>query len=50
MKVFINKPNENWIVDRMCNEWYELAPEITTKNILESDIICFPVTIYMVNL
>jgi len=39
MKIFINKLNESWIVDRLRKEWYENNVETSSENIKESDII-----------
>jgi hypothetical protein len=39
MKIYLNKPNESWVVDRFVKEWYEHNPDISTKNIKESDMI-----------
>ena len=39
MKIFVLAPNENWICDRIAQEWWENNAEITTPNILEADII-----------
>ena len=39
MKVFCVAPKENWICDRIAEEWYKNCPDISTKNILEADII-----------
>jgi hypothetical protein len=38
-KVFVLAPNENWIVDRFVNEWYEDNSDISTKNPLDADVI-----------
>lgn len=39
MKIFINKINENWIVDKLKQEFVEEYPKITTKNILKANIV-----------
>lgn len=39
MKIFINKLNESWIVDRLRKEWYEHNVETSSENIKESDIV-----------
>ena len=39
MKVYLNKPDEEWIVDRFWDEWYEYNQNISTKNIDDADII-----------
>lgn len=39
MKIFINKLNESWIVDRLRKEWYENNVETSSENIEESDIV-----------
>jgi glycosyltransferase involved in cell wall biosynthesis len=39
MKVFATAPGENWILDRISQEWYLKKQEYSTTNILESDII-----------
>ena len=39
MKIFVLAPNENWICDRIAQEWWENNTEITTPNIIEADII-----------
>tara|TARA_Y100000593_G_C4267628_1_gene315672 strand:+ start:294 stop:1208 length:915 start_codon:yes stop_codon:yes gene_type:complete len=39
MKVFCVAPRENWICDRIAEEWYKNCPDISTKNIEESDIV-----------
>jgi glycosyltransferase involved in cell wall biosynthesis len=39
MKIFINKLNESWIVDRLRKEWYENNVETSSENIKESDIV-----------
>ena len=39
MKVFCVAPRENWICDRISQEWYENCPNISTKNILECDVV-----------
>lgn len=39
MKIYLNKINENWVVDRFYKEWHKYNPEISTKSIKKSDII-----------
>ena len=39
MKVFITKPNEGWIVDRMADEWKAFAPKLVTDSLDEADVI-----------
>ena len=39
MKVFVLAPKENWICDRIAEEWYVYCQEISTKNILDCDIV-----------
>jgi len=39
MKIFCVAPKENWICDRIAEEWYKNCPDISTKNIEESDVI-----------
>jgi glycosyltransferase involved in cell wall biosynthesis len=39
MKVFCLAPRENWICDRISDEWYNNCPEVSTKNISEADVI-----------
>ncbi len=39
MKVYLNNPQESWVVDRFRKEWYENNPNISTENPLEADII-----------
>jgi len=38
MKVYLNKPDEEWIVDRFWDEWYEYNQNISTK-ILKMQIL-----------
>ena len=38
-KIYLNKSNENWIVDRFIEEWYSYNKEYSTDEISESDII-----------
>ena len=33
MKIYLNKINESWIVDRMRKEWYENNKNISTNSI-----------------
>jgi len=39
MKIFINKLNESWIVDRFRHEWYEHNKDISMANIKKSEIV-----------
>jgi len=39
MKIYLNNPNESWVVDRFRSEWYQGNKDISTKSILLSDII-----------
>jgi len=39
MKIYLNKINENWVVDRFYKEWYKYNSEISTKSLRKSDII-----------
>ena len=39
MKIFLNSPKENWIVDRLTEEWYEYNPDISTTKIEQSDLV-----------
>ena len=39
MKVYLNKINESWVVDRLKDEWYEYNQDISTTNPKEADII-----------
>lgn len=39
MKVYVNNPGENWIVDRIRAEWYREKPDISTENIQEADVV-----------
>jgi len=39
MKIYLNKPNEGWIVDRFWEEWYENNQGISTKDFNQADII-----------
>jgi|TARA_B110000914_G_scaffold226265_1_gene250135 glycosyltransferase involved in cell wall biosynthesis len=38
-KVYLNKINENWIVDRLRSEWYSNNPSTSTKNIYRSELV-----------
>ena len=38
-KIYLNKLNENWIVDRFRHEWYSNNPSFSTRNIYRSDLI-----------
>ena len=39
MKVFVLAPRENWICDRIYQEWIENSSEITTENIQEASVV-----------
>tara|TARA_Y100000034_G_scaffold136538_1_gene213689 strand:- start:82 stop:1002 length:921 start_codon:yes stop_codon:yes gene_type:complete len=39
MKVFVLAPQENWICDRIAQEWYQHNKEVSTNSILECDIL-----------
>jgi len=39
MKIFSLKANENWICDRIANEWYDANPGISCSNMHEADLI-----------
>lgn len=39
MRIYISKVNESWVVNRFRNEWYENNKKISTKSILNSDIV-----------
>ena len=39
MKIYLNKANESWIVDRLRDEWFQYNENISTNNIKESDVI-----------
>ena len=39
MKIFINNPQESWVVDRFRKEWYESYSEISTEDIFSADIV-----------
>lgn len=39
MKIYLNQPKENWIVDRFVSEWSKNNSDITTKRISKSDIV-----------
>ena len=38
-KIFLLDAGENWVCDRFVNEWYDYNSTISTKNILEADIV-----------
>jgi len=38
-KIYLNKPEENWIVDRLYEEWYENNSECSTKDLNEANIV-----------
>lgn len=38
-KVFILRPNEDWIVDRLVFEWYEDNADISVSNPLDADVV-----------
>ena len=39
MKIYLNKINEDWVVDQFVKEWNKLKPDITTYDVKDSDII-----------
>ena len=39
MKIYLNQPKENWIVDRFVADWSKNNLDITTKRISKSDIV-----------
>lgn len=39
MKIYINNPSENWVVDRLRREWYQHNKNNSAKNIFFSDIV-----------
>ena len=39
MKIFVLAPKENWICDRLVQEWYENFPNVTTNNVKEADLV-----------
>ena len=39
MKIYLNKPKEDWIVDRFVDEWNDHNKSFTTKNIFRSNVI-----------
>ena len=39
MKVYLNDPKENWIVDRIRKEWYENNSDISTEDINSANIL-----------
>ena len=39
MKIYLNKINEDWIIDRLKSEWYNYNSEISTKFIKTADVI-----------
>ena len=39
MKIYLNKPNEYWVVDRFWEEWYEFNHQISTKSLNQADIV-----------
>ena len=38
IKIFCVAPDENWICDRIAQEWYETYSKISTKNIYDADV------------
>lgn len=38
-KTYLNKANENWVVDRFRNEWYQHNREVSTNRVKKSDLI-----------
>ncbi len=39
MKIYLNKARENWILDRLRKEWYEYNYDISSKLLINSDLI-----------
>lgn len=39
MKIYLNKASENWVIDRIREEWYQYNNNNLFKNILSSDIV-----------
>jgi glycosyltransferase involved in cell wall biosynthesis len=39
MKVFAVRPHENWIIDRVVQEWKATSPDISTDNLAQADLI-----------
>ena len=39
MKIFLSEINENWIIDRLKNEWLDSNPTISTNKIKAADIV-----------
>jgi glycosyltransferase involved in cell wall biosynthesis len=39
MKIYVNKVNESWIIDRIRKDWYKNKKNISTNNIRKSDIV-----------
>jgi glycosyltransferase involved in cell wall biosynthesis len=39
VKIYLQAPNENWILDRIKQEWYMLKSDFSTNNVHESDLI-----------
>ena len=39
MKIYLNKLNENWIVDRLRNEWYKDNNSISSNFVNFADLI-----------
>ncbi len=39
MKIYLNKARENWILDRLRKEWYEYNSDISSKLVINSDLI-----------
>ena len=39
MKVYLNKINESWVVDRFRDEWENFNSDISTSKIKEADIV-----------
>ena len=39
MKIYLNKINEDWVVDQFVKEWNNFKFDITTYNVKDSDII-----------
>ena len=39
MKIYLNKLSESWVVDRFRDEWYQYNQKISSKFLLQADIV-----------
>ena len=39
VKVFLNSPHEDWIVDRLIDEWRDGNSQISTHDIISSNLV-----------